>query len=68
MSAHCHTFQRRINMQDPEFFTDDLYKGTGISMGLARGLQVRAGGVPYPGRDGSGGKTFFARKSEVLPQ
>jgi len=55
-------------MQDPEFFTDDLYKGTGISMGLARGLQVRAGGVPYPGRDGSGGKTFFARKSEVLPQ
>ncbi|MEQ8236194.1 MAG: hypothetical protein ABRQ23_05420 [Syntrophomonadaceae bacterium] len=63
-------------MQAAEFFTDNLYKGTGISTGLARGLQVRAGGVDLT-QEGmglgtaairSGGKTFFARESEVVWQ
>lgn len=63
-------------MQAAEFFTDSLYKGTGISTGLARGLQVRTGGVDLA-QEGMGlgtaaircgGKTFFAQESEVIWQ
>lgn len=56
-----------------EFFTDEQYKGTGISLGLARGLLVRAGGLEIT-QEGmglgnvavrSGGRTYFAQESRV---